>query len=160
MVFKQSFTDREGVTGIGFSPDGKCLVTGSYEGEVRVWEIASGKPIRLLTGHRGWVFSTFFSPDGAYVVSSGQDATARLWDVQTGQEVRRFTGHSNEIRNVTFSPDGKYILTASNDGTARLWLTNLDDTIRAVCALLTRDLTQEERVQFDITDQGLTCPVQ
>ena len=160
MVFKQRFTDREGVTGIGFSPDGKYLVTGSYEGEIPVWEIASGKQIRLLTGHRGWVFSTFFSPDGAYVVSSGQDATARLWDVQTGQEVRRFTGHTNEIRNVTFSPDGKYILTASNDGTARLWLTDLDDTIRAVCAVLTRDLTLEERIQFNISNEGPTCPTQ
>jgi len=81
-----------------------------------------------------------------------------LWNVQTGQEVRRFTGHTAEVRNVTFSPDGKFILTASHDGTARLWPTDLNDTIRAVCAVLTRDLTPEERVQFDVSDQGPTCP--
>jgi len=160
MVFKQDFKERKGVTGIGFSPDGKYLVTGSYEGEIRVWEISSGKEIRRFTGHRGWVFSTVFSPDGKYVLSSGADGTARLWDVQTGQEVRRFTGHTNEVRNATFSPDGKYVLTASNDGTARLWLTDLDDTIRAVCALLTRDLTSDERVQFGVSDQGPTCPAE
>jgi WD40 repeat protein len=80
-----------------------------------------------------------------------------LWNVQTGEEVRRFIGHSNQVRDIDFSPDGKYILTASNDNTARLWLTNLNDTIQAVCALLTRDLTSEERIQFDILNQGSTC---
>ncbi|MDQ2692081.1 MAG: hypothetical protein M3Y68_08635, partial [Chloroflexota bacterium] len=85
---------------------------------------------------------------------------ARLWDVKTGLEIRRFTGHTNEVRDVTFSPDGKFILTASEDSTARLWLTDLQDTIRAVCATLTRDLTLEERVQFGILDQGPTCPTQ
>jgi len=72
--------------------------------------------------------------------------------------VRRFTGHTAEVRNVALSPDGKYILTASHDGTARLWFTDIHETIRAVCALLTRDLTPDERVQFDISDQYPTCP--
>ncbi len=80
--------------------------------------------------------------------------------MQTGEEVRRFTGHGGWVRNVTFSPDGKYILTASDDNTARLWLVDLNDTIRDVCALLTRDLTPDERVEFGISDLGPTCPAQ
>jgi WD40 repeat protein len=64
------------------------------------------------------------------------------------------------VRHMFFSPDGKYILTASEDGTARLWLTDLQETIRAICSLLTRDLTPEERLQFNISDQDPTCPVQ
>jgi WD40 repeat protein len=74
--------------------------------------------------------------------------------------VRRFIGHSNQVCDVAFSPDGKFILTASNDLTARLWLTDLDEAIQAVCALLTRDLTSEERIQFGISDQEPTCPAQ
>ena len=94
------------------------------------------------------------------MVSSSIDGTARLWDVQTGQEFRRFAGRNTELTTVTFSPDGKYILTSSFDGTAQLWLTDIHDTIRAVCDLLTRDLTPDERVQFGISDQEPTCPVQ
>jgi WD40 repeat protein len=157
MVFK-GHTDQ--VTGVDFSPDGKQLVTSSWDGSVRLWEVATGKEIRRFTGHSGFVFGAAFSPDGKYVLSSAADGTARLWDVQTGKEVRRFTGHTNEVRDVTFSPDGKYILTASNDNTARLWFTDIYDTIHAVCSVLTRDLTPEERIQFGITDQGPTCPAQ
>jgi len=62
------------------------------------------------------------------------------------------------VHDVTFSPDGKYILTASSDGTARLLPTELQDTIQAVCSVLTGDLTSDERKQFGITDQNPTCP--
>ena len=83
-----------------------------------------------------------------------------MWDVVTGKEVRRITEHTTIVRSVAFSPDGKYILTANDDGTARLWLLDLDDTIRGVCAVLTRDLTSDERIQYGITDQEPTCPPQ
>jgi WD40 repeat protein/class 3 adenylate cyclase len=155
MIFK-GHTDR--VTGVAFSPDGKYLVTCSFDGSVRLWEVSSGKEIRRFAGHRNGSFSAAFSPDGKFVLtSSGRDETARLWDVMTGREVRRFSG---PITSAVFSPDGKYILTGSEDSTARLWLTDLQDTIRAVCTTLTRDLTPEERIQFNISDQGPTCPEQ
>ena len=114
--------------------------------------------MRNFIGHPDGAFGAAFSPDGKFILTSGADGTARLWDVQTGNEVRRFTGHTNQVRSVVFSLDGKYILTASDDNTARLWLTDLYDTIRAVCAVLTRDLTPDERAQFDISDQDPTCP--
>jgi WD40 repeat protein/transcriptional regulator with XRE-family HTH domain len=157
MVFK-GHTDI--VAGVTFSPDGKYLVTSSFDGSVRLWEVTSGMELRRFIGHLGVVFGVAFSPDGRYILSGGADGTARLWNVQTGEEVRRFIGHSNQVRDVAFSPDGKYVLTASNDNTTRLWLTDLDDTIQAVCALLTRDLTPEERMQFGITDEAPTCPGQ
>ena len=155
MVFK-GYGDI--VSGVAFSPDGKTLAASSNDSTVRLWDVASGKEIRRFLGHVGRIFGAAFSPDGKYVLSTGEDGTARLWDVQTGQEVRRFTGHTDLSRNAVFSSDGKYILTSSNDNTARLWLVDVHDTIRAVCALLTRDLTPDERTQFEITDPGPTCP--
>ncbi|HJS19163.1 MAG TPA: helix-turn-helix domain-containing protein [Anaerolineales bacterium] len=148
------------VMGVAFSPDGKYLLTCSVDGTARLWDVSSGKEIRRFAGHPGGAFAAAFSPDGKFVLTSGRDGTARLWDVKTGNEIRRFVGHTNAVSDVTFSPDGTYILTASEDSTARLWLADLQDTIIEVCATLTRDLTPEEQIQFGISEEGPTCPVQ
>jgi WD40 repeat protein/transcriptional regulator with XRE-family HTH domain len=154
MIFKAPGS----VAGVVFSPDGTSVVGASFDGSIPLWEVATGKEVLRLSGDPGGVYTVAFSPDGKFILSGGVDGVARLWDVQTGQEIRRFTGPPYFLSNVTFSPDGKYILTASQDGTAQLWLTDLDDTIRAVCALLTRDLTSDERILFGISDSGPTCP--
>lgn len=148
------------VYGVAFSPDGELLVTCGHDETVRLWDVASGREVRRFIGHTGPTYGAAFSPDGKYILTSSEDETARLWDVKTGEEIRRFTGHTNQVNNVAFSPDGRYILTASFDHTARLWLADLDESIQAVCAVLTRDLTSDERTQFGISDQGSTCPAQ
>ncbi len=114
----------------------------------------------ILRAHTDEATGVAFSPDGKYLVTCSHDGTVRLWDVASGKEVRRFTGHTGPTFGAAFSPDGKYILTASFDYTARLWLTDIADTIQAVCAVLTRDLTPDERIQFGISDQDPTCPTQ
>jgi WD40 repeat protein/transcriptional regulator with XRE-family HTH domain len=148
------------VTGIAFSPDGKFLLTSSFDGSSRLWDVATGKELHRFLGHQGEVYGATFSPDGKYVATSGADGTIRLWAVATGVEVRRFAGHTNIVSNVVFSPDAKFLLTASNDTTARLWFTDYHDIIHYVCSLLSRDFTDEERLEYGISDHNPTCPAQ
>ncbi len=76
------------VVSSSFSPDGKRVVTASYDDTARIWDAETGKELRILTGHKGNVVSASFSPDGKRVVTASSDDTARIWDVETGKELR------------------------------------------------------------------------
>ena len=50
---------------MAFSPDGKQVVSGSFDDEtVRLWDAATGAPLQTLEGHTSAVTSVAFSPDG------------------------------------------------------------------------------------------------
>jgi RNA polymerase sigma factor (sigma-70 family) len=66
--------------GVGFSPDGKTLVSGGYDDVVRLWEIATWKERWSFEGHQGYVESLALSPDGKTLASGSRDTTVLLWD--------------------------------------------------------------------------------
>jgi WD40 repeat protein len=69
------------VLSVAFSRDGKTLVSGSADGTVRLWDMATRQQIGdPLTTDAGMVHSVAFSPDGKTLVSGSADGTARLWD--------------------------------------------------------------------------------
>ena len=72
------------MTSVAFSPDGRTALSGSRDGTVRHWELASGAEIRCLNGHTDWVTSVAFSPDGLTAISGSRDGTVRQWDLATG----------------------------------------------------------------------------
>jgi WD40 repeat protein len=144
--------------GVALSPDGKWVAAGGNDKIVQIWDIATGQEVQRFVGHTQAVLRIAFSPDRKWLATASSDKTARLWDVTTGQELRRFSGHTNAVQSVAFSHDGKLLVTGSADKTARIWRTDYHDTMRYLCGLLTRDLTQEERTHYGITDQRPTCP--
>ena len=58
------------VTSVAFSPDGRRIVSGSFDSTVKVWDASSGQEILTLKGP-GSVDSVAFSPDGRRIVSGG-----------------------------------------------------------------------------------------
>ncbi len=112
-------TDK--VRAAAFSPDGRRIVTGSYDKSARIWDAETGQQLRLLSGHTKGLRSAAFSPDGLRIVTASLDKTARIWDAETGRELMVLTGHAERLRNAAFSPDGRRVATASYDQTARIW---------------------------------------
>lgn len=112
------------VAAVAFSPDGKLLATGSY-GRVTVWDLAAGRPARVLTNVLGAVNDVKFSPDGKLLAVAGGQPSARgdlrLFSTAEWKLVASLGGHLDTVSGVAFSPDGSKLASASFDKTVRLW---------------------------------------
>ena len=104
-----------------YSPDNATLATGSSDGKVRLWDVATGT-IRYTLEHPnvGEVYDVAFSPDSSILASTNDDWKVRLWDVETGTIRRTIVGHNGPVWSVAYSSDGKMIASSSNDAT-RTW---------------------------------------
>jgi len=106
---------------MAFSPDSKLLALRGPVYSFRLWDVASGKEIRLIDGHFGRVSGIAFRPDGAEIVTVSGDGMLRVWNVATGLCLRTIDVSPNqELWAVACSPNGRWIAVAGNDHTLKL----------------------------------------
>jgi WD40 repeat protein len=64
------------------------IASGSSDGTIKLWDVATGDCIATLAGHNTWVMSVDFSFDGKILVSGDGNAAIKLWDVQTKECIK------------------------------------------------------------------------
>lgn len=71
---------HQGVYKLVFAPASTVLVAGLINGEIKLWDVATGDKLNTLDGHADPVTTLVFSPDGKTLVSTGRDGTILVWD--------------------------------------------------------------------------------
>lgn len=107
------------IRSVVISPDGAVVAATEGDpaasiGTIRLYDAASGQPLRALEGHESGVWGLTFSPDGRYLASAGRDHTARVWDWAGGAMVTSLE-FPNEVVAVAFSPDSRTLAVGGVD---------------------------------------------
>src|SRR5260370_42518484 len=129
--------------GGAFTADGRQVVSGAWDHSLRLWDVETGKQVRLFEGVRDKIRCLARSPDGKFVAAGHfaadhQPGILRLWDLSQGKEIRTFRGHTREISSIAFSPDGRILLTSGYDNTVRLWAVDTAKDVKRLGGLTNR----------------------
>ncbi len=73
------------------SPNGQYFISTSGDA-LKLWDITSGRLIRVFEGHKDRTWSVIFSPTGLSALSGGGDRLIKLWDLASGRLLRIFEG--------------------------------------------------------------------
>lgn len=113
------------VESLAFSPDGKTLVSGSFQ-EIAVWNPETGELIQKIPGFAHNVVALAYSGDGKLLATAGGEPTVdgevKVFDTSNWQPIMQLkAGHSDTAYGLCFSPDGKMLASGSADKFVKVW---------------------------------------
>jgi Flp pilus assembly protein TadD len=116
---------------VSFSPDGKRIISGAWDGTVKVWDAQTGTPLLGLDVANQRVSSVSFSHDGKRILATSaggfvngklvEPGMATVWEARTQAPIVELKGDTLPVEYVSFSPDGTRIVTAGDASAAKIW---------------------------------------
>jgi WD40 repeat protein len=98
-------------TSTDFSPDGKYLFIGVWDGMLAVWDLHTRQVAGLLKDHSAAIWQVKVSPDGRTIATGGVDHTVILRDAGTRRQLIRLLGYTADILDLDFSADSRRLAT-------------------------------------------------
>jgi WD40 repeat protein len=116
------------ITSIGIDPKNQFIVTGSQDKTVRLWELSTGRLVRIFRppiaeGGVGMILTVTFSPDGKTIVCGGltksqkeESYSVYFFDRESGEFVNRIAGLRAYVTHLAYSKDGRFLVVGMAKG--------------------------------------------
>uniref|UniRef100_A0A8C6X9H4 Apoptotic peptidase activating factor 1 n=1 Tax=Naja naja TaxID=35670 RepID=A0A8C6X9H4_NAJNA len=97
------------------------LLSWSFDGTIKVWNILTGELEKDLTCHEDAVLSCAVSPDATIFSTTSADKTAKIWSFKNPSALHTLSGHKDCVRCCTFSLKNELLATGDDHGEIRVW---------------------------------------
>jgi WD40 repeat protein len=109
------------VFSVTFAPHGDLVLSGGWDGHLRLWEVSSGAQVSALHASHKAISACAVSPDGKQWLSGALDGMLASWDPATHRQLTSVLAHTRPISLILFSPDSQELTTASWDRSIGVW---------------------------------------
>ncbi|XP_077203537.1 U3 small nucleolar RNA-associated protein 15 homolog [Paroedura picta] len=116
-----------------YRDDGRLLVAGSEEGNIRLFDIGGRAALRQFEGHTKAVRVAGFLSDKYRIVSGADDYTSKVWDVSSASEIITYREHTDYVRcGCTSQLNADLFVTGSYDHTVKVFDTRTEKSVMTI----------------------------
>jgi WD40 repeat protein len=102
---------KDNLNNVCVSADGALLATSAWDGQIKVWNVASGAEIHTIKGQLIAYISLAFSPDGSRLAAGAWDGSVTLWDMSAWNQVGHWKAHAHYAIGTCFVAGGNVLIT-------------------------------------------------
>jgi WD40 repeat protein/tRNA A-37 threonylcarbamoyl transferase component Bud32 len=122
-----------------FSPDGLYLLARAGNGEIKIWDVQTGRDRGVLGRGVRPTWCLAFSPNGGRLASASLDWKVKVWQwdaIRLGRVQEpgpTFSARVNGFTNrVAFYPDGQRLVTGGEEQSVKVWDVNKDQEVQTL----------------------------
>lgn len=113
---------------VSWHPNCNYVLTASDDKTCRMFDIQTGRCVRLLSGSARGLSLVRVSPSGRYAAAAGHDGVVRMWDLGNGRLINELrppvvasSFSEGMVHAMSFSACGSALAVSGEDCTVRIW---------------------------------------
>ena len=121
---KHTFRDTIAMRSLAFSPDGRRVAAGNWEGITQVWDVTTGERTHRITGPDHSITGIVMTDDGERIITSCEDRTIRISHLESGLPLLLLRSDSGGYMHLALTPSKRFLVSTTADG--RVWMWSLE----------------------------------
>ena len=97
------------------------MATGSDDGAIRLWNLATGLETSNFVGYGEWASCGAISSQGDQLAAAGRDNAIRVWTLPDGKLLAELRGHTSRVESLAYLPGTNSLISTGEDRTLRRW---------------------------------------
>src|SRR6201999_3186557 len=104
----------EQLSDITFSPDSNIVAAGVMNKTIGLWDVKTGKEIKVFSGLEEAPVKIAFSPNGKFFAAA-EGSRIHLWDTESSRQTRVISDQKGRITDIMFSPNSWRLASADEN---------------------------------------------